>query len=457
MTNTSDALLTFTRRALDSIVPADTSLCLAYSGGLDSTVLLDLLVQLRPGHVRAAHINHGLQPPADDWARSCVTVCEGYGVVCDVIGVALNPEQGNLEAEARAARYQALRNHLAADEWLVTAHHQQDQAETLLLALLRGSGVHGLAAMPPLAERDGMTIVRPLLDASREELAAYAAARNLVWTDDPSNADERFDRNYLRQRVVPLLEQRWPAAGSSIARSARLAAGAMRVLDERARDDLKPYVAENSLQIAAFAGLSQERAQNALRAWCRQLHLPLPTELQSQSALSTLLDSRVDGEPLAAWPGARIRRYRDVLYAYPESADPGAVMSPARIDWPSAARGERLQLGPVRGSLQLLAAVPDDDRPGLLLSAVDQGCEIRFRSGGERLRTRSGGPTRELKKLLQEDGVLPWMRTNIPLLYVDGQLAAVGEHWLNHDHPAVVSGRGMLLEWRAHSPLHSPF
>ena len=452
MTDSGDALLSLIGRALDAIAPADAPLCVAFSGGMDSTVLLDLLTRLRPGQVRAVHVNHGLHPEAAAWAQACVARCDQAGVEFRVIAVEVPAEGGNLEARARDARYLALAGELREAELLVTAHHQQDQLETVLLALLRGSGVHGLAAMPARALRDGITQLRPLLDVSRELLADYATSRGLEWSEDPSNKDERFDRNYLRHQVTPLLQERWPAAAASIARSARLAAAAMRVLDERATADLQGHWAANALCTRVFKGLGEERSLNVLRRWCRMRELPPPTEAQSHAALDALLSGREDAEPLAAWPGTRIRRYRDSLFAYSENADPGDVTVTA-VPWDTAASGHALDLGAVRGYVRLVPV----SGAGLDAAALVSGVEVRGRSGGEQLRVRPDGPTRDLKKLLQEDGVLPWMRTNIPLIYVGGSLAAVGDLWLNRAHPAVVGSGGLATEWSAHSVLRSPF
>ena len=454
MISPTDPLLKTTGQLLAELAPPDASLCIAYSGGLDSTVLLDLLQRLRPGRVRAAHVHHGLQAGADEWAAHCQMHCEQQGIRCTVLPVTVSTEHGSgLEAAAREARYAALANELKADEYLVTAHHQQDQLETVLLALMRGSGVHGIAAMPAKAQTGGMTLLRPLLDAQRDELESYARRANLVWIDDPSNADTRFDRNYLRATVVPLLEQRWPAAARSAARSARLSAAAKNLLDERAADDLRGQFQGHALRVAALSALNAERRANALRWFCRHLKLPVPSEAQGREALSALLDSREDAAPLAAWPGVRVRRYREGLYWFSEESDPGAAEAGAPMRWEKPAAGEALDLGRSRGRLRL---VPSKGQ-ALRVAALNAGVVVRFRSGGEALRVDPGGRSRDLKKLLQEEGVLPWMRKNIPLVYIDDELAAVGDFWLNHDHPAVAAEGGLVPQWRLVKPLRGVF
>ena len=454
MVTTSESLLTSTGQALDTLAPRSVSLCVAFSGGLDSTVLLDMLRRLRPGSVRAVHINHGLQAEAADWGRHCERIAHAMAVPCTVIRAQVETRPGeSVEALARLARYGALAENLDSNETLVTAHHQEDQLETVLLALVRGSGVHGLAAMASSGTMLGMPLIRPLLDTRRAELEAYARAAGLEWVEDPSNLDTAFDRNFLRHQVLPVLQQRWPAAARGATRSARLSAAAMQLLDERAAEDLAGRYLGCCLQVSALRVLGRERRANALRWFCRHLELAVPSESQCHEALASLLVDRDDAEPLAAWPGVRIRRYRGLLYLYAEQADPARLASLAPLVWAGAFDGSELLVCAVRGRVRLVAA----PGPGLASDYQAAAVELRFRSGGEKLRCRPGGPTRELKKLLQEMGVLPWMRSNIPLLYVDNQLAAVGSLWLNHDHPAVVNENGRVLDWRGYSLLQSPF
>ena len=199
---------------------------LALSGGLDSCVLLHLLVQLRPQlpfELRAIHVHHGLQHQADSWQNFCEELCNGYDIPLKSVHLTLNVDSGeSLEAVAREARYQAMADQMREGELLLTAQHRDDQAETLLLQLLRGSGPAGLAAMPPLARFDPGWLARPLLDCSRQSLEEYARRHDLTWQEDPSNQDQRFDRNFIRHQVMPLLRSRWPAAATTLSRAAPL-------------------------------------------------------------------------------------------------------------------------------------------------------------------------------------------------------------------------------------------
>lgn len=452
MTTSSDSLLTLTGQALDRLAPADTPLVVAYSGGLDSSVLLDLLRRLRPGCVRALHVNHGLQPEAAEWAGHCVAAGAAIGIEVGVLNVTVASDKGvGPEASARAARYAALAAELRRDEWLVTGQHRQDQLETVLLALLRGAGVHGLAAMPARGSVHGCRVLRPLLDTEADDLRAYAVAQGLEWVDDPSNAVTDFDRNYLRHEVVPLLRARWPGAARAAARSARHCAAAMQRVDSAAAEQLAGIRVDNCIQVEGLRALTDKERKDVLRLYCREQELPVPAENQLSAALQALLSPRSDAEPLAAWPGARIRRYRGLLWSYPEATDPGSATTlPEVLDWNG--RGA-IELGGVRGQLSLQPAAG----PGIAADAVDQGVQVRFRGGGEELRPARSAARRSFKKLLQESAVLPWMREHIPLLYIDGQLVAAGDSWLNHEHPAVSDRPGLRPVWTPECAWRSPF
>ncbi len=439
---------------LAAVVPDDARLVVAFSGGLDSTVLLHALRQSQvAGHFRAVHVNHGLHADAAAWAEHCRELCAAWNIPFACLSVTVETAGGaGPEAQARAARYAALAANLAADEVLLTAHHQQDQLETVLLALLRGAGVHGLAAMPARRQHQGMTLVRPLLEFTRTELEAAAIAARLHWLEDPSNLDATFDRNYLRHRIVPLLEQRWPAAARSAARTARLAADAMSMLDEVAAADCGSALRDNCLELTCLRSLSAARQRNLLRWTCRRLDLTVPSETQLDDALQSLLSKRPDAEPLAAWPGVRIRRYRGWLWFYNESNDPGAAEAAGHTDVQHWNPRNALQLGPVRGNLAIAGAA----EPGIAANHLDGDWQVRFRTGGEQLRPGPRARRRDLKKLLQEAGVLPWMRGHIPLIYLDENLLAAGDLWLNADHPAVSSNGGLAVQWRNHAALYAP-
>lgn len=435
---------------LDRIVPALERLpgvrryWVAFSGGLDSTVLLHAMAALRPrlgAGLCAVHVNHGLQAAAADWARQCQEVCDGLGVQLRNIGVDARPASGESpEAAARHARYDALRALTEAGDCLLTAHHQDDQAETVLLQLLRGSGVAGLAAMPAQTPFAAGWHARPLLDLSRDELQAYAAAHALRWIDDPSNFDTGLRRNYLRHEILPRLRQQWPAFARTLSRSAAHNAETARLLDEIGAEDFAVVAGPKAatLSIDALMQLSPERLNNVVRYWLRALELPLPSTAHLERLHEDILKAAQDSAPLLAWPGAEVRRYRSLLYAmWPlPPHDPEQVVAwdlTAPLDLPTC--GGCLDARHVAG--HGLRRVLLKDRP----------VTVRFRRGGEHCRPAGRGHTHELRKLLQESAVPPWLRERVPLLYVGEELAAVADLFVCEGFQAGAGEAGMELEW----------
>jgi tRNA(Ile)-lysidine synthase len=318
------------------------------------------------------------------------------------------------EAAARRARYAALAAELGPDAALLTAHHRDDQAETLLLQLLRGAGPRGLAAMPAVSRLGQGWLLRPLLDIDRAELRAYAREHGLRWIEDASNEDTGFDRNYLRHRVLPLLRDRWPAANRTLARSARLCAETAAWLDVEAETDLARAATDrpDGLSIPVLRQLSEPRRRNLLRYWLRQLGLPAPDARRLRHILHDALTAARDRQPCIRWPGAEVRRYRDRLYAMPPLAPHEArnafVWRPDAAGWPL------LEL-PGVGCLKMQKAAG----AGLRFEALAGGLLIvGFRRGGERFRPAGRTHSQELKKLLQEAGMPPWERERLPLVYL---------------------------------------
>ncbi len=399
--------------------------------------------------VRAVYVNHGLHPDAAAWAEHCRSICKQLGVPFSVLEVTVNPRHAQgPESAARDARYEALHANLVAGEALLTAHHQQDQLETFLLQLFRGAGVAGLAGMPVMRCRDEVVHLRPLLNVPAQSVADYAGAMGLDWIEDPSNEERQFDRNFLRHEVLPLIQQRWPAAARAVARSARLSGDAKELLDELARIDLDGVVEGRCLPVQVLASHSRNRQRNLLRYFLRQWHMPVPSEAQLNQALSSLLSARADSQPEAAWPGVRIRRFRGRLWFFGGINDP--LLSAAGA--PEGYRlepGSPLYMGPVRGRLDFGAAEGD----GIAGCWLEQPLEVRFREGGEKLRPARNASTRSLKNLLQEYDIVPWMRGHIPLIYADQQLVAVGDLWINAACAAGPGEPGHRVNWTDHAPI----
>jgi len=420
-------------------------LIVAYSGGVDSHVLLHLLATQRDaldGRLLAAiHVDHGLHPDSRQWAMHCQQVCRELDVSFSKLRVDARPLTGESpEAVARRARYQALEELLDARDALLTAHHRDDQAETLLLQLLRGSGPHGLAAMPMGAPLGRGWLLRPLLDADRTEILAYARDHDLAWVEDSSNADQNLDRNYLRHAILPHLKARWPEATRSLARSARWCAETAELLDARADEDLVMATAgrPDCLNIPMLRTLDEARQRNALRRWFRHLQLPSPTAPHLRHILHDAIAVARDRRPLIHWPGGEVRRYREHLFAMAPLPphDPTQAFALAIATALSIPHLGRLRLHPAQGA-------------GVLATALaGRSLTVRFRRGGERFRPVGRRHGQELKKLLQEAGVPPWERDRLPLLYVDERLAVVAGLWVAADLAAGPDAAGLVLEWQ---------
>ena len=420
----------------------------AFSGGLDSSVLLHAMAGLR-GHldrpVGAVHVHHGLQAAADAWTDHCQTVCITLDLPLTVLHVDARPAPGESpEAAARQARYAALADWLAAGHCLLTAQHRDDQAETLLLQLLRGAGVHGLAGMPVVASLGRGQHLRPLLPYSRRDLQAYAVAADISWFEEPSNSETGLDRNFLRHEVLPVLKSRWPALSASLSRSAAHAAEAAGLLDELASADLQAVEGRQAatLSVAALQMLAPARRRNVLRLWMKQQSGQAPSTAVLERVLIDMLDSREDAEPRVCWGNHELRRYRDGLFALPvtDSRQP----LPA-YHWQLP---DRLELAG-RGVLTATRCAGE----GLRRTAVTgAGVDIRWRAGGEVCQPAGRAHHHALKKLFQEAGIPPWQRDRIPLLYIGERLAAVAGLWVCDPFQAGPGEDGYRIQWQAQQP-----
>lgn len=400
----------------------------AFSGGLDSTVLLHALCRANAGRgpiIVAVHVNHGLQPDAARWERHCAEFAERLGVLYESRSIEIAPfDRRGLEAAAREQRYGVLAALVQPGDHVLTAHHEEDQAETLLLNLMRGSGSAGLAGIGPVQPFGEGLLLRPLLGVPRRELEGYAAAHALAWCEDPSNIDTRFDRNFLRREILPALRRRWPAVSARLARSAELLAEANALQAELAALDLAALGGDPArLDSDALRRLSPARQKNVLRYAIRRLGLPAAPATRLKQAVRELLPARPDAQPLVRWPGGELRRHRRTLYILP----PVAYELPAE-SLVLPADGRPLPLGGALGSLRLERAGTETD--GIDPQLVGDGLQVRFRAGGEVLRPAGRAHTQRVKKLLQERGVVPWMREFVPLVYAGGKLVAVADLWV---------------------------
>ena len=432
----SDLLPTL-QNSVAAHVPAGASLCVAYSGGCDSTALLHAATAGLDHPVRAVHINHGLHPDAASWAAHCDALGKRLGVPTQIIAVDVDRHAGDgLEAAARAARYAAFAECLEQGEWLLTAHHRDDQLETVLLRLLRGAGPSGLAGIPRWAPFAAGYVLRPWLDRRRTELRDYVRRHDLPWLDDPSNQDASLDRNYLRREVLPLIEARWPAAAVTTARAAALCAETAELLDALAAQDARRAVHGDTVDVQVLRDLSAPRRRLLMRYFLHQQGVGAPSRARLTDGLQQLLSDRDDAEPALKWSAGELRRYRDRLYLL--RVDPET----SETDRPWSGRG-KLALGPLSGELELQAVDGDGVRRELIAAGVD----VRFRRGGEMLRPAGDDHERSLKSLFQAAGVVPWMRAHVPLLYVGDRLVAVADLWLAADCVAAPDEPALRVRW----------
>jgi tRNA(Ile)-lysidine synthase len=332
-------------------------------------------------------------------------------------------------------------------DFVALAHHADDQAETLLLQLLRGAGVRGASAMPMLAGRAGspnlprrgscaLWVLRPLLHCSRQEILDYAAAHDLHWIEDESNADDNYPRNFLRHRVLPLLSEKFPAYRDTLARSAQHFAEASSLLDELAQQDAAQTIEGKTLAVAALQALSPPRAKNLLRYFLHGLSAPMPQAVQLDDMLQQLCNAREDAAVCIAYGDWQVRRYQGKAYVLRALGefDQSLVLpwhGESELDWP--ALHARLHFKHTKSS-------------GISLAKLQRApVTLRLRHGGETLRPYPNAATRTLKNLLQEHHVPPWQRDRLPLLYCGDELVCVPGVAIAAEYQAVADEAGIAV------------
>lgn len=402
----------------------------AFSGGLDSTVLLHQLAMLRDQfrpelRLRAIHVHHGISQLADSWVIHCDKVCSALGVPLTICRVRLTEKGLGVEAQARAARYHALAQALENDEVLVTAQHQNDQCETLLLALKRGSGPAGLAAMPDDMVFHNSRIIRPFLNSSREDLEMWAREQHLQWIDDDSNQDDHYDRNFLRLRILPILNERWPHFARMVARSAALCGEQEQLLDELLSEELDMLLRpDGALALEGMRGMSPPRRNALLRRWLAGCGAPMPSRAALQRIWDEMALSRTDASPKLRFGDYDLRRYQDALWWVWRRRD----LRGEQINWHNLE--EPLVLPEGLGQLTFSESgipvrVPQDNEP----------VSVRFTAAGTiYIAGRARGRT--LKKLWQELNIAPWRRETTPLLFYGETLIAAPGIFVTRDGQA---------------------
>lgn len=425
-----------------SNLPAHSGLYIALSGGLDSVVLLHALVRhfRSSDRLTAVHVNHQLQPNAGETENFCRRLCESLRVPCQIIRVEVPattssnnfPGTGGLEEAAREARYRAFKSCLDDNDLLLMAHHADDQTETVLFRLLRGTGVAGLAGMPAFRALGNGALYRPFLNFSRQQLEAWAGEQSFDWIEDPSNQDQRFDRNYLRKTIIPALRQRWPALNRRLAATARACSES----DDLARSLGSLHfsrcgTADGGLDISLLAGLSLVEQKNLIRWWVERQQRSPPNPADWQGLMSDFIDSGDDRQPQYCGDDYLIRRHRNRLYLVTGQSVTGAEGAPVLP-------GQETAWGEWRLWLQAATAA----------GGTAPELQVCLRQGGERIRPRAGGPSKPLKKWLQEQAVPPWERNRLPLVKstasAGDEIVAVGHLWISEHY----SGKAPASGWR---------
>ena len=431
--------------AFDALLPSDAALVVAFSGGLDSSVLLHQLRAWQQQHpessLRALHVHHGLSPNADRWAAHCQARCAEWQLPCDVLRVSVDGRDSGIEAAARAARYQALSAALQPGEILLTAQHLDDQCETFLLALKRGSGPAGLAAMPARRMLGSHPLVRPLLNQSRQALEAYADRHQLVWIEDESNQDLRYDRNFLRQQLLPALHQRWPHFAAAAARSAALCSEQEQLLDELLADALSALIQpDGSLCFTPLLRMSEPRANALLRRWIAGQGGAMPSRDALKRIQEEVMASREDAQPRLRLGQAEVRRYRQQLYWLPLQAS----LRDRVLAWPDLS--QPLTLPQHLGSLRASQAADQ-----LRFPQPDEQVSVRFHAQGHvHLAGRHGG--REMKKVWQALQIPPWQRDRLPLIFYNQTLISAPGLFVTREG-AAIDAPGWQVVWdRASGP-----
>ena len=416
--------------------------------------LLHLLAPRFSWQLSALHVHHGISPNADGWAVFCAELCAQHHIPLHIEHVDIAPLRAQgIEAAARRLRHAAFATQSC--DFVALAHHADDQAETLLLQLLRGAGVRGASAMPVLSNVEGPVLIssdlpalesfigsglsrmasrstsvskraeegagqhrvlRPLLHITRSEIIAYAESQGLLWIEDESNADDSYPRNFLRHRLLPLMGEKFPAYRETLARSTQHFAEASGLLDELAQQDAADAMRGSTLEIAALQKLSLPRAKNLLRYFLHHLGASMPQAVQLDDMLRQLCDARADAAVCITYGGYQVRRYQGLAHVMPELAgfDCQQRLSwqgEAQMDWPA-----------LRARICLTESVG----LGISLAKLQRApVTLRLRNGGEALRPYPNGATRTLKNLLQEHRVPPWQRARLPLLYCGEELVSV--------------------------------
>ncbi len=450
-------------RAIDGLRDNSSEpIAIAYSGGLDSSALLHLAHAYGQQHgvpVLAFHVHHGISPNADAWLAHCEASCAAIGVPFEACRVVLEQTKSGIEAAARKLRYAALGAMCQGHgvRLLLTAHHLDDQAETVLLQLLRGSGTAGLSGMdganaaPELLANPDLVMARPLLSVSRGELERYVATHAIAYVEDESNTHPRYARNALRHQVMPALAQAFPGYQERFARSAAHAQSAQRLLTELAEQDLAGCLVDACIDVAKLRAMSLDRAYNMLRHWFALRAMRMPSTAWLTEMVAQLVEARHDRQVLVTHPDCHIRRHRDLLHITPKLADlagqrdpddEGVIVKEGELfKW----SGEASLAFPAYGGVLHFDAAAQGLEADWLRA---QPLQIDFRKGGERLKPAANRPTRPLKYHYQACNVPAWERERLPVVSTGKSLLFAAGIGMDCQHFGTGSGPMIALRWQ---------
>ncbi len=439
---------------------ANRNILIAYSGGVDSQVLLHCLASLRKQNrlkalLRVCHVDHGLSENSVQWQDFATKQCQQLNIPLEVICVNVQVQaQKSLEALARDARYNALKSVANDGDLIVTGHHSDDQAETFLLALKRGSGLKGLSAMQKEMKLGQQLLVRPLLNFSRADIERYAKEHQLSWIEDESNIDERFDRNFLRHQILPRLTQRWPSMNSTIARSAEHCFEAQQLLDELAQQDLaKSQLSKNILDTAALMVLTQARFNNTLRYFLSVHNMLMPSSQQLQQ-IRLQLSAEGDKSPMVQLANCCFRRYKNELHLTDIYQDISVWQETVNLAGLTDIKAVVLSLPDKIGSLSFSFQQTEEHLNSFWQATVrapkpGQIVSIGFSHQNPKCLPQYRQHSRSLKKVLQELAIPPWLRKRTPFVFYDGVLVAVIGQFICKEYLANETSEGLDIAWES--------
>ena len=416
-------------------------ICVSLSGGVDSIVLLNALNQVvgKDIFIRAIHINHNLVKDSQSWADFCKKTCDQSQIQIDIHSVKVSTTEGfGIEAAARKARYHKLQKSTQEGEWLMTAHHQDDQLETILLRMARGTGIEGLQGIQKQFKFGRGNILRPLLDVTKNEILAYARKKQLDWVVDTSNQETYFDRNFLRMKVIPTLKERWPTFSSSVSRLSDISIQTSTLLKELAVQDLGFNYPVKNLDIEVFNNKSIGRVINIIRFMILKNEIPVPSMKVLNSGTNTLLNPK-SVNPSMVWDDYCIKRYLNKLY-FLKLSELQPNQSNTSVNWSI----DKPLVLDENGSTLTAIMVKGQ---GLSLKKCNKNLDVQFRKGGESIKPVGHKITKKLKKLFQENHILPWVRDKIPLIYQKSELISVGDLWFNRNYTASTDEDGFMVNW----------